>query len=90
VTKPLLLIYLYDILGDMIKMTDVSSCVIAKCLNNGQTFTNRLINCNETADGFFCKSGIANLSYINLTLHVLMVACKTSKLRLREEIDKTQ
>ena len=71
-------------------MTDVSSCVITKCLHNGQTFTNRHIKCTETADGFFCKSGIANLSYINLTLHVLMTACKTSKLRIREEINQTQ
>jgi hypothetical protein len=57
---------------------------------NGQTFTNRHINCNETADGFFCKSGIAILSYTNLTLHVLMIACKTSKLRIRAKINKTQ
>ena len=71
-------------------MIDLSSCVIATCLNNEQAFTNRHINCNETADGFFCKSGIANLSYINLTLHVLMIACKTSNLRITEEIDQTQ
>jgi len=49
---------LYDILGNMIKMTDISSCVIAKCLKNVGNITPEDTNCNETADAFFCKSGI--------------------------------
>ena len=39
-------------------MTDISSCVIAKCLNNGIHFRPYYTNCNETADAFFCKTGI--------------------------------
>ena len=55
-TSPL--IYLYDISGDMIKMTEISSCVIAKCLNDGVKLIHYYTNCNETADAFFCKQGI--------------------------------
>jgi len=49
---------LYDISGDMIKMTDVLSCVIAKCLHDKVQIKYYHTNCNETADAFFCKPGI--------------------------------
>ena len=55
-TSPL--IYLYDISEDMIKMTDISSCVVAKCPNAAITIKHYYTNCNETADAFFCKQGI--------------------------------
>jgi hypothetical protein len=55
-TSPL--IYLYDISGDMIKMTDISSCVIVKCLNDATANKYYYTNCNETANAFFCKQGI--------------------------------
>jgi hypothetical protein len=42
----------------MIKMTDISSCVIAKCLKNIGNVKPEDTNCNEMADAFFCKSGI--------------------------------
>ena len=39
-------------------MIEISSCVIAKCANNAATSKPYYINCNETADAFFCKQGI--------------------------------
>jgi hypothetical protein len=39
-------------------MTDISSCVIAKCLTNVAAIMYLYTNCNETADAFFCKQGI--------------------------------
>ena len=44
--------------ADNINMTDISSCVITKCNSNAVTFIHYYANCNETADAFFCKTGI--------------------------------
>jgi hypothetical protein len=39
-------------------MTGISSCVIAKCVNNKGHITPEDTNCSETADAFYCKQGI--------------------------------
>ena len=39
-------------------MTEISSCVIAKCPNSVEQITPEDSNCNETADAFYCKQGI--------------------------------
>lgn len=54
----------YNISADRINITELSSCVIYECLNRGQKIGKHHTNCNETAGGFFCKSGIiANLIF---------------------------
>lgn len=56
----------YNISAERIKITEVSSCVIYECLNKGQTIGKFHTSCNETAGGFFCKSGIiSNLMFTN-------------------------
>ena len=39
-------------------MIEISYCAIAKCANTAATNKSYYINCNETADAFFCKQGI--------------------------------
>ena len=61
----------FDVSADKINITDVSSCLIANCSNNAATSNSYYINCNETADGFFCLQGIlANIKGDNLDFHI--------------------